>query len=379
MPHRATKSTQKILIYAPGVDRGGVATALCSLIQLLESAGHSISVLVPYAQNVTEAAIPKRYVIGYCRKHPIRNNLIQRLVNLFSLLTAYRLFFVGVKRIPHDVCIVYSAPGNAQWVRYTDKPIIGWFHGIAGVTRKDACVSWQEKRRTSLMESFYGKFKALVAITNEVADSYVQRYRIDKPKVIQNLLDIDGILEKGNVSLGGALLGGKKMLFCGRMSHDKGLDRLIAALGRIKSVGIDGWHLTIVGDGEEREFNECLGKRLGLGKNLTFVGMVDNPYPYMKHSHLLVCPSRFEGLGLVLWESLICQTAVLATDSGGTRSALRGGDWGRLVDNNDEALYQGLIDWLNGSNYDPKCGFEVINKALREMNELAKRHILALL
>lgn len=91
--HIATKTIQKILIYAPGVDRGGVAIALCRLIQVLESAGYSVYVMVPYASNIAEAAIPKKYIVGYCRKHPIRSNLVQRIVNLFSIVTAYRFFF----------------------------------------------------------------------------------------------------------------------------------------------------------------------------------------------------------------------------------------------------------------------------------------------
>lgn len=368
-----------ILIFAPGIDPGGVATVLCDFIRLLESNQYCVRVMVPYRTDIEKAAIPKKYIVGYCRKRPIRIRVLQRMINLFSLLTAYRYYFVGIKKIPHDLCIVYSAQNNGQWIRYTNKPIIGWFHGIAGATRENACVSWQEARRTSLMEAFYKKFKSLVAITNEVAESYMQRYRIDKPKVVQNLLDVDGIVEKSYAPLEKPLLGDKKLLYCGRMSHDKGLDRLITALGRIKKNGLGRWHLTILGDGPERVFNERLVEELGLNSDITFVGMVKNPYPYMRHSSLLICPSRSEGLGLVLWESLICQTAVLATDSGGTRSALRNGAWGHLVANNDESLYQGVVDWLSGNNYGPDCGFKAVNNLLREMNDYTKRQILELL
>lgn len=376
---KGTDSAQRIIIYAPGIDRGGVATALRSMIQVLESAGHSVSVLVPYASNIDDAAIPKQYIVGYCRKRPIRFKIVQRIVNLFSILTAYRFYFIGVKKVPHDICIVYSAPNNAQWVRYTNKPIIGWFHGIAGATREKACVSWQESRRTRLMEVFYRKFKSLVAVTNEVAESYMQRYRIDKPNVVQNLLDIDGIVEKSVAPLEKPLLGDKKLLYCGRMSHDKGLDRLITALWRIKKIGLGGWHLTILGDGPERVFNERLVEELGLNRDITFIGMVDNPYPYMRAADLLVCPSRAEGLGLVLWEALICNTQVLATDSGGTRTALRDGEWGRLVANNEDALYSGLIDWMNGVNYEPRCGFASVKQAICSMNIETSKEMLSLL
>ena len=230
------------------------------------------------------------------------------------------------------------------------------------------------------MERFYGRFKSLIAITDEVADSYVCRYHIKRPQVVHNLLNVDEILTRSKELLKTPLLGGKKLLYCGRMSHDKGLDRLIMALGRIKKdCGIVGWHLTIVGDGQECTQNENLVAKLGLVTDITFIGMVENPYPYMRAADLLVCPSRAEGLGLVLWEALICNTQVLATDSGGTRTALRDGEWGRLVANNEDALYSGLIDWMNGVNYEPRCGFASVNQAISSMNIETSKEMLSLL
>ena len=360
----------KIFIFAPGADHGGVATALMGLINLLESHGDIIKVMVPYKTDIANAAIPKKYIVGYCRKRPIRFRVVQRMVNLFSLLTEYRFYFCGVKKIPHDICIVYSAPNNAHWVRYTNKPIIGWFHGVAALRRDEACISWQETRRTELMEKFYGRFYRLVAITDEVADSYLKRYKIARPEVIANQLNIDEIVAQSN-----ALEGVKHLLFVGRVSHEKGLDRLIRALGKLKRGGTIGWHLTVVGDGPERSLNEVLVDKLGLKAEVSFVGMVRTPYLFMRYADLLICPSRLEGLGLVIWEALICSTPVLATDSGGPRTALRAGEWGCLVANTDEALLSGLRDYLDGKvDCLPSCGFDTVVRELRTMNgEMCKK------
>lgn len=370
---------RRILIYAPGADRGGVATVLCSLIRLLESVGHSVNVLVPYDKDILNAAIPRENIVGSVRKRPIRFRLLRRLINLFSLITAYRFSFFGVKKYPHDVFICFFAPGNAYWALYTDKPIVGWFHGCTDLTREKACVSWQETRRTLLMERFYKKFHSLIAITEEVAASYMRRYRIKQPDVIQNLINIDDILFKSNAILPMTMRGEKKLLYCGRMSHDKGLDRLIVVLGRIKKKGIKGWHLTIVGDGDERSENDELVKSNDLSSDVTFVGMVENPYPYMRAADLLICPSRSEGLGLVLWESLICGTSVLATDCGGTRSALRNGEWGRLVNNDEDSLFEGLMEWYGGADFAPNVDFNLVVQDLRNMNEDSEKRLLKVL
>jgi glycosyltransferase involved in cell wall biosynthesis len=229
------------------------------------------------------------------------------------------------------------------------------------------------------MERFCKKFQSLIAITEEVAESYMRRYRIKRPDVIQNLINIDDILFKSNAILPMTMRGEKKLLYCGRMSHDKGLDRLIAVLGRIKKLGVKGWHLTIVGDGDERSENDELVKSNDLSSDVTFVGMVENPYPYMRAADLLICPSRSEGLGLVLWESLICGTSVLATDCGGTRSALRNGEWGRLVNNDEDSLFEGLMEWYGGADFAPNVDFNLVVQDLRNMNEDSEKRLLKVL
>ena len=371
--------TRKVLIFAPGIDKGGMATALSSLIERLARFGCDIQVLVPYAKDVETAAIPRKYIAGYCWKRPIRFKLLQRAVNLFNFLTAYRFFFWGVKKYPHDICIIYFATYNAQWVRYTKKPIFGWFHSLAFYTREEACVSWQQTRRTELMEAFYAGFTRLIAISDEVADSYTKWYHIARPDVISNLIDIDGIIAKSGAPLDVPLPKTRNILYVGRISREKGLDRLINTLGRLKAEGIEGWHLTVLGDGPEREINEKLVKILNLDEHVTFSGMRENPYQFMHAADLLVCPSRSEGFGLVIWEALLCDLSVLSVDSGGTKSALRNGEWGRLVGNNVNSLLEGLKEWLNGKDFSPQGGFGAVKQEIARVNERAAKRTLEVL
>lgn len=371
--------THKVLIFAAGIDKGGIATSLSNLIEMLERIGCEIQVLVPYAKDIDTAAIPERYIVGYCWRRPIRFNIIQRAVNLFNYLTAYRFYFWGVKKLPHDICIVYFATYNAQWVRYTKKPIIGWFHSMAFQTREEACRSWQQTLRTKLMETFYARFAHLIAISDEVADSYTRWYNILRPDVIPNLLNIDCVLAQSYKIVTCALPSAKNILYVGRISHEKGLDRLISALGRLKVDGIDGWHLIVLGDGPERGINEKLVQKLNLDDRVTFLGMKENPYKYMRAADLMACPSRSEGFGLVIWEALLCDLPVLSVDSGGTRSALRNGEWGCLVDNNDNALLDGLKAWLKGKDCSPNCGFDAVRQEIKNANDYTAKKLLEVL
>ncbi len=62
------------------------------------------------------------------------------------------------------------------------------------------------------------------------------------------------------------------------------------------------WHLTIVGDGEDRENLENHARALGL-KRVTFEGF-QKPVPYYKRASILLLTSDFEGFPLVLAECM---------------------------------------------------------------------------
>ncbi|MDO0946714.1 glycosyltransferase [Chromohalobacter israelensis] len=107
--------------------------------------------------------------------------------------------------------------------------------------------------------------------------------------------------------------------------------------------------LVLVGDGRERERLEALAGELGIAERVIFAGQRQNPYPWMHHARLFVLSSRFEGMGIVLFEALACGTPVLSVDCpGGIRSILKGGLEGSVVPHDEESLARGLQAALEG-------------------------------
>ena len=109
-----------------------------------------------------------------------------------------------------------------------------------------------------------------------------------------------------------------------RLVHRMGLDKLLAALARIKTRITDVW-LAIAGRGPLRAALEQQATELGLNDHVRFLGFLPDdqlPLAYQA-ADLCVMPSQtLEGFGLVLLESLACGTPALCTPIGGMPEVL---------------------------------------------------------
>ncbi|MFO7817378.1 MAG: glycosyltransferase family 4 protein, partial [Thermodesulfobacteriota bacterium] len=109
-----------------------------------------------------------------------------------------------------------------------------------------------------------------------------------------------------------------RIVYAGKLSRAKGVPWLLRCL---KSVRDFKWELHLVGNGSGEEKNECLRLGKNLGERAIFHGAVDQMglSQIMRDSHILVLPSFYEGLPLVILEGLACGCRVVATDLPGSR------------------------------------------------------------
>ncbi len=80
-----------------------------------------------------------------------------------------------------------------------------------------------------------------------------------------------------------------RLLFIGYLTAGKGLLNLLEALGKIKN---DNWHLTVCGVGKAGIVAPMLKavKRLGIDKNISWTGEVNNPEDYILNSDVAILP-----------------------------------------------------------------------------------------
>jgi glycosyltransferase involved in cell wall biosynthesis len=96
----------------------------------------------------------------------------------------------------------------------------------------------------------------------------------------------------------------------------KGQDILFEVLARPEWAARN-WRLHLYGDGENRDGLERWAHRLGLADRVVFEGYVADVEKIWSLNHVLVMPSRIEGLPLAVVEAMLCGRPVVATDVAG--------------------------------------------------------------
>lgn len=140
-----------------------------------------------------------------------------------------------------------------------------------------------------------------------------------------------------------------RLLAAGRASPEKGFDVLVAALARPEAAG---WQATFVTEGPERARLEAdvAAAGPGLGDRVRFTDLVPRArlFDLVRDHHLVVVPSRSEGLGLFAVEALALGRPVVASRVGGLVEVVVDGDDGALVESDDPAALAAALGRLAG-------------------------------
>jgi len=111
----------------------------------------------------------------------------------------------------------------------------------------------------------------------------------------------------------------------------KGQDLLLEILSKPPWPSRD-WTLSLFGEGPDLEHLKKAVKFYGLEKSVNFRGYVRDLQEIWRDHHLMVLPSRGEGLPLAILEAMMCGRPTVATDVGGNCEILEDGVTGFIAD-----------------------------------------------
>ncbi len=146
----------------------------------------------------------------------------------------------------------------------------------------------------------------------------------------------------------------KAILFVGRLVERKGADELIRAFAELDGE-VGEARLEIVGDGPEMGRLRELAKEAGVGEKTRFFGTLTGQrlYERFSNAYVFAMPSKsakgdVEGFGTVFLEAGLFGKPSIGTRSGGIPEAIRDGETGILIPEQDpEALREALQELLS--------------------------------
>lgn len=141
---------------------------------------------------------------------------------------------------------------------------------------------------------------------------------------------------------------GPELLFVGRLSQQKGLDRLLPVLARLHAKG-RSFRCTLIGDGPLRGELEGQARKLSLTGKVTFPGNQEQEVIQAKllQTRAFVLPSRYEGLSNAALEALAFGVPCILSRCGGVDSCLSA-ETGWVFDSGDDSrLEKALIEALD--------------------------------
>lgn len=125
-----------------------------------------------------------------------------------------------------------------------------------------------------------------------------------------------------------------KVLYLGRLEHNKGADILPEIYGRLEE-RLEDFTFEIAGSGSMEDEAEELARG---NEDVVFHGYVDEGLKrqLLKESWVVISPSRFEGWGMVVSEANASGTPVVGFDTDGLKDSIKDGETGYLVDPEEE-------------------------------------------
>ena len=125
--------------------------------------------------------------------------------------------------------------------------------------------------------------------------------------------------------------GGEKLLMhASNLRKVKRVDKVVEVFARVRRE--ESCRLVIVGEGPDRVPAERLGRELGVGEDMVFLGNQESMEELIPMAHVLLLPSEHESFGLVALEAMSCETAVVATNRAGLPELIQPGETGFLHD-----------------------------------------------
>lgn len=343
----------KILYLIDGMfNSAGRERVVANKAMYLSQLGHEVTILTT-DQNQRPSYYPipscvKQFDLGINFADYADFNILKRIYSFKKKENIFRSKIANyLQNHPQDIVVTLVERFIPSLIRLKNKPVIIYECHF----NKFAYAEMQKKfnkniinqliyriRNVYISKKYFNKLDAFVVLTNE-----------DKAywgNVHKNIISIPNSITYESDKR--ALLSNKIVISVGRLSYQKGYERLIEAWNLVNKK-VSDWELHIYGEGEDKTILEDLINKYNLNNRIKIYPPTLEIQDKIAESSIYVLSSRFEGLPMVLLESMALGVPIISYDcKTGPKDLITHGENGYLVPEGDiELLSEYIIKLIN--------------------------------
>lgn len=328
---------KKVLFVINNLNCGGAEKALISLLQLMDYSRYEVDLLLLKKEGLFLENVPKEVHVLPSPKEmryfdmSIKRALIDSLKQFRWDVFFARIGAVYVLKTERNV----NVREQKMWkflsfcLKKVDKKYdvaIGYlqktpnYFCIEKVTasKKIAFVHTdykQAKMDSSIDHPYFSKFDDIVTVSETCKQILEEEFPECLPKlsVMHNIVSSTLIRKMADEPIE-TLDGQVTLISIGRLVELKGYDLIVAAGRILRESGVTNFKWYIIGEGPMRAQLDDMIAQQQLQNHFVFLGVKDNPYPYIKNVDVVVHASRFEGKSIAIDEAKILNKPIVVTN-----------------------------------------------------------------
>lgn len=367
-------SKTKLLFVNDEMTMGGVARILNNLLVRLDPQTYDIDLLVLHPHGELMKEIPSHIHLLPSRPFfkGVDVSLKQALLsfNVNAIFSKLRILFYMKTGLIHSKLRserkklhlkTYDVEFSAKEGFCTLFVSVGDAHRRLNWVQVDYGQMNYSKNHMPLMIKTLQNIDMNIACSKEVEASYRTLFKTQKIHVIHNFIDDLNIKklasEECDYSNDPSSI---HFITVARFHPQKSVDRLINAFSQVHQKH-PNTKLILIGDGHLRTSLETQVKELHLESSVAFLGMRQNPYPYIKAADVFVMSSLYEGYPTITIESFISGTPVLTTKVSGVEEQIIQDKNGWIVENSIEGLVKQMNQLMEHPHLIQKAKDALVN------------------
>lgn len=271
----------------------------------------------------------------------IKSVIANKLFTLAWKIMPMKIFYRLIIREKYDYEVAYvegfvhkviAASTNKNSVKYA------WIHIDLTVHERASEFYLNPKSEIKCFK----KFDRLMFVSDYTKKVFYKKYgKLENCFTQYNLNENNKIISESQIALDEPVNAHPLFVSVGRLHDQKGYDRLLKAIVKLRNEQYS-FEVWIVGDGDKKNEYEKFITDNNLKDYVILKGFQNNPYKYIAKADWFIASSRYEGFSTVVSESFIIGTPVIVTNCSGMDELTQSGEYGIVVDNNEDGIYEGM-------------------------------------